>query len=78
MGKMPAPEVAVMKEFFRAFVDDVSGRSGDGHKHGRGDVAILPCFGEDEGVVVLEAVRGQLVGLVDSFVFGSSLSWHGA
>ena len=62
----------------RALVDDLSGRSGDRHEHGRSDIAVLRCFGEDEGVVVLEAVRGQLVGLVDSFVFGYALSWHGA
>jgi len=55
--KVSASEVAVMKEFFRALVDDVSGRSSDRHEHGRGDVSVLPCFGEDEGVGVLEAVR---------------------
>ena len=67
-----------MKEFFRAFVDDVSGRSGDGHEHGRSDVSVLPCFLEDEGVGLLKAMCRQLVGFVDSFVFGSPLSWHGA
>ena len=66
----------MVEEFFRALVDDISGRSGDRHEHGRRDVAILPCFGKDEGVGVLEAVRGQLVGLGDSFVFGYASSGH--
>ena len=74
--KVSASEVAVVKEFLRAFVDDVAGRSGDGYEHGRGDVAVLLCFLEDERVGVLKAMCRQLVGFVDSFVFGYACAGH--
>jgi len=76
MCQVPAPEEAVVEEGHCSGVDDASGKASDRLEHGRGDVAVLSCFGEDEDVVVLEAVRGQLVGLVDSFVFGYACAIH--
>ncbi len=66
----------MVKEGHRSGVDDASGLSCDRLEHGRGDVSVLPCFGEDEGVGVLKAMCRQLVGLVDSFVFGYAFAVH--
>ena len=65
-----------MKEGHRSRVDDASGQAGDCLEHGCCDIAVLPYFFEDEGVGVLEAVRGELVGVVDSFVFGYAFAIH--